>query len=140
MDGLEFHEFDAGVVGIVEVELPFAVPADFGLFVELETVFQKLFSGGSNVGHTESDVIHDAESVFVGVGGDVENVFEPVGAVGNLHVDPVGFVVLHAAVPVDAEAEKVFVEVIFGGAVVDDEACMDEVSADLLRRGRELTV
>ena len=30
-DGLEFHEFDASVVGIVEIELPFAVAADFGL-------------------------------------------------------------------------------------------------------------
>ncbi len=38
LDGLEFHEFDAGVVGIVEVELPFAVAADLGFFGELEAV------------------------------------------------------------------------------------------------------
>ena len=31
-DGTEFHELDARVVGVVEVELPFAVAADFGLF------------------------------------------------------------------------------------------------------------
>ena len=31
-DGGEFHEFDAGFVGVVEIELPFAVAADLGLF------------------------------------------------------------------------------------------------------------
>src|SRR5580658_9660525 len=32
LDWLEFHEFDAGLVGVVDVELPFAVAPDLGLF------------------------------------------------------------------------------------------------------------
>ena len=38
-DGGEFHELDAGVVGVVEIELPFAIAADFGLLGALPAVF-----------------------------------------------------------------------------------------------------
>src|SRR5437870_451803 len=34
----EFHELDASVVRIVEIELPFAVAADFGLLGQLNAV------------------------------------------------------------------------------------------------------
>src|SRR2546429_8978230 len=70
--GCEFHEFNAGVVGIVGIELPFAVAADFGLFVAGPTVLAKLFFRGVDVGDSESDVVHDTECVMVCVGGDVE--------------------------------------------------------------------
>src|SRR2546428_13901848 len=92
LNGREFHKFDTGVVGIVEVELPFAVAADLGFFVAAPTVLAKLRFGGVNVGDAESDMVHYAESVMVCVGRNVEHVFEPVGTVGDLHVDPTGFV------------------------------------------------
>src|SRR6266487_329534 len=88
LNGLEFHEFDAGVVGIIEVELPLAVAADLGFFGAAPTVLAKLRFGGVDVGDAESNVVHDAESVKVSVGRDVEHVFDPVSAVGDLHVYP----------------------------------------------------
>lgn len=120
--GREFHEFNTSVVGIVEIELPFAVAAELGLLAGLPTVFEELRFCRLNVGNTESDVVHHAESMFVGGWGNIEHVFHPVCAVGNLHGDPACFVVLHAAMPVRAEAENVFVKAVHGGAVVDDEA------------------
>ncbi len=126
LNGREFHEFDAGVVGIVEIKLPFAVPADLGFFVAAPTILAKLRFGGVNVRDAESDVVHDAESVMVSVRRNVEHVFEPVSAVGDLHVHPAGFVVRSSAVPVDVEAEDVFVETIFGAAIVNYESRVDD--------------
>src|SRR6266851_8234772 len=141
LNGSEFHEFDAGVVGIVEVELPFAVAADLGFFVAAPTVLAKLRFRGVNVGDAESDVVHDAECVMVSVGRDVEHVFDPVSAVGDLHIHPTGFVIFPSAMPVDVEAENVFVEAIFGGAVMNDKASMDEAVADLrLSPSREMKI
>src|SRR5882724_9520700 len=37
-DGSEFHQLDAGVVGIVEIELPFAIAANLRFFGELHAV------------------------------------------------------------------------------------------------------
>src|SRR6266700_1179256 len=128
LNGSEFHEFDASVVGIIEVELPFAVAADLGFFVAAPTVFAKLLFGGVDVRDSESDVVHDAESVMVRVGRDVEHVLDPVSAVGDLHVYPSGFVVFPSAMPVDVEAENIFVEAIFGGAVVHDKARVNKLA------------
>ena len=121
----EFHEFDASFVGVVEIELPFAVAADFGFFGEWRAVFAELFLRRVNVGDAESDVVHDAEEMFVLAGWVVKHEFEPVGAVGDLERDPRGFVVFHSAVPIGAEAEDVFVEMFHGGAVANDEAGVD---------------
>jgi hypothetical protein len=132
LDRSELHQFDAGSVGIVQIELPFAVAADFGLLARVPAVFAQQLLGSVDVGNAESDVVHHPKSVLVGVSGDVEHVFEPVGAVRDLHVDPVGFVVLHAAVPVDAEAEEVFVEFVFGDAIGHDEPSVNQTRADLI--------
>ena len=140
MGGSEFHEFDASSVGIVEIELPFAVTADLWLFGAVPAVCPELPLGGVNVGNPEGDVVHHPKSVLVGVGGDVEHVFKPVGAVRDLHVDPVAFLVLHATVPVDMEAEDVFVEFVFGGAIANDEASVNQASANLTAGSRELAV
>ena len=129
--GCEFHEFDTRVVGIVEVKLPFAVAADFRLFAAAPTVLAKLLFRGVDVGDAEGDVVHDAESVMVCVDWDVEHVFDPAGAVGDLHVHPAGFVVFPSAVPVEVKAKDVFVKAIFGGAVFDDEAGVKNARADL---------
>src|SRR6266705_4171378 len=125
LNGSEFHEFDTGVVGVVEIELPFAVTADLGFFGAVPTVLAKLLFGGVDVRDSESDVVHDAESMMVSVGRDVEHVFEPVGAVGDLHVDPTGFVVVPSTVPVDVEAENVSVEMVFGGAAINHNTGMN---------------
>jgi len=42
----EFHKFDAGVIRIVEVELPFAAAADLGFFAGLPTVLDELLPCG----------------------------------------------------------------------------------------------
>ena len=122
----EFHKFDAGAVGIVNVQLPFSAAADMGFFGELEASVAKTLFGGVDVGYADGDVVHDAADALVGVGRGVDHEFEPVGAVGDLHGDPVGYVVLHATVPVGAKAEDVFVEVLGGDAIANDEACMDK--------------
>src|SRR5882762_1527662 len=124
--GREFHEFDAGVVGIVEVKLPFAVATHRGLFVAAPTVLAKLLLRRVDVRDSESHVVHDAESVMVSVGGNVEHVFDPVGAIGDLHVDPSGFVVFPPTMPVDVEAENIFIEAVFRVRVPNDEADMDD--------------
>ena len=67
----------------------------------------------------------------VRISGDVEHVFDPVGAVGNLNLPPIVVGVLEAAVPVHAEAEEIPVEAIFGRAVLDDEAGVKHARADL---------
>src|SRR6266702_2489990 len=126
LNGSEFHEFDTGVVGVVEIELPFAVTADLGFFGAVPSVLAKLRFGGVDVRDAESDVVHDAESVMVSVGRDVEHVLDPVSAVGDLHVDPTGFVIWSSAMPVNVEAEDVFVEAVFNVAVMDHEASVNE--------------
>ena len=54
--GREFHEFDAGVVGIVEIELPFAAAADFGLLGAVPAVFDELLERDVNVLDAERSV------------------------------------------------------------------------------------
>ena len=126
MDGSEFHEFDAGVVGVVEIELPLTIAADFGRLGRFDAGFDELVGDGMNVWNAERDVIHDAESVLVGGRRDSEHVLDPVGAVGDLHGDPIGFVIFHAAVPVRPEAEEIFVEMIGGNAILHHEARMND--------------
>jgi hypothetical protein len=65
--GLELHELNAGVIRVIEIELPFAVAAELRFFAGLPAVFDELLLGSVNVGHSESDVIHYAERMFVGV-------------------------------------------------------------------------
>src|SRR5467141_4973890 len=66
--GREFHKFDAGIVGVVKIELPFAAAADLGFFVAAQTVLAKLRFCGVDVRDAEGDVVHDAKSVMVRVG------------------------------------------------------------------------
>src|SRR5260370_8694802 len=102
--GSEFHEFDAGVVRIVEIELPFAAAADFGLFGAAPTVCAELLFSSVNIGNAESDVVRRAERAVVCVGGDIQHVFDPVGAVGDFHVYPIGFTSLSSPFPVKLKA------------------------------------
>src|SRR6266699_3110666 len=65
-------------------------------------------------------ILH-AALLFVRGGRDVEHVFDPVGAVGDLNLPPVVVGILEAAVPVHTEAEEIPIEAILGSAVLDDE-------------------
>ena len=122
LDGLEFHEFDARAVGVVNVELPFAAAANFRFFGGIPAIFNELLLGRVNVCDAEGNVVHDAKCVMIGVWRNIDHEFDPVVTIGDLKRHPVGLIVLHAAMPVRTEAEDVFVEVLFSGAVVDDEA------------------
>ena len=73
-------------------------------------------------------------------GRDVEHVFDPVGAIGNLNFPPIVVGVLEPAVPVHAEAEEVHVEVVLGGAVLHDKTGVNHARADLLGGGGEETL
>ena len=137
-DGLEFHELDAGAVGVVEVGLPLAVAAHLGaiVFGREAVFFVERGDGGFHVGNAEGEVVEDADvvggEVFGGGGGAVadHHVLEPVVAVGDLLGDPVEGAGLHGAEPVGTEAEEVAVEVVFVGAIVDEVADVDDAGAD----------
>jgi hypothetical protein len=72
----------------------------------------------------------------ISTGRNVEHVFDPFIAVGDLKFVPVGVIVLEAAVPVEVESENVFVEMVHGGAVFDDEAGVEDARADGVGRRR----
>src|SRR5256884_9707228 len=80
-------------------------------------------------------ILH-AALLLVRGGRDVEHVFDPVGAVGDLNLPPVVVGVLEAAVPVHTEAEEIPIEAILGSAVLDDEAGVKHARADLFGGGR----
>ncbi len=83
-------------------------------------------------------MIHHAERVMVCIGGNVEHVFDPVAAIGDLHVHPVRFVVFHPTVPINVETKDFFVELIFGGAIANHEARVNEVKIAWWRRIRRI--
>jgi hypothetical protein len=134
--GLEFHEFNAGLVCVVDVKLPFAIASDFRFFAGFDSGFHDLGFESVDVRNAERDVIHNAEGAFVSVRCDVEHILDPLVALGDLHSHPVVFVVRHAAVPVGAEAEFIDVEAVCGLAIVHDEAGMDDANRVRGIRGR----
>lgn len=79
-------------------------------------------------------VLH-AEFVVVGVGGNVEHVFDPVGTIWQLEFIPVGAVVFEAAIPVETKTQEFNVETILGGQVFDDKTGVDQVRTNLFRGG-----
>jgi hypothetical protein len=128
LDGLEFHEFDPGIVGVVDVELPFAVAADFGRLGEFDAGFRDLVGDDVDVRDAERDVVHDAARMLIGIGRNIEHVLDPIGAFGDLHGDPVVSFFRHAAMPVRTEAEFIYKVAIGGLAIVNDEACMNDAN------------
>lgn len=132
MDGLELHEFDAGAVGVVEGQLEFAVDAeDLGVLAgsRLPTAsFETLLQIG-DADDSGGDMVGAAEFGAGGLGWIVEHVFDPIGAVGHLHHDPIGAGVGVAALPVEVEAEEVFVEAVHGSAIANDISGVDDVGA-----------
>jgi len=83
-------------------------------------------------------MVLDAEFLVVGIGRNVEHVFEPIIAVGNLDFVPIRVLILEAALPIEAEPEQIDEEAVFGGEIPDYEAGMKKPCADLV--GRSLVV
>src|SRR5260370_2605406 len=84
-----------------------------------------------DVWNTERNVVHHTEHVPVSIGGHVQHVFDPVGAVWDLHVHPVCFGVFHAPVPVNMKSQNVFVESVHRRPIMNDEASMNNSPTDL---------
>ena len=79
-------------------------------------------------------ILH-AQLLVIGGGRNIQHVLDPVFAVGHLHGLPVDAVFLESATPVEAEAQQVAIETVFGGAVAHDETGVNEAGADLLAAG-----
>src|SRR5262245_34662946 len=79
--GSELHELVAGFVGVVEIELPFAVAADLGLLGGLPAVGDESLLGGVDVDDAEGHVIVDADRMLAGIGRDSQHVLNPVGPI-----------------------------------------------------------
>ncbi len=134
----EFHQLDAGVIWIEDVELPFAVAA------HLRVLFAVLFPSMRfekclrllHVGDAIRNVIHNAGQADIWMRGLIQHVFEPIGAVWHLERNPIGDVVFHAAVPVGTESEDLTVEMIVGVAVVGEESDVDHAVGNRIGRGR----
>ena len=134
--GRELHNFDACAVWVVSIQAVFAVAADFWAVECLQAVQTKLARGSVNVFHAQGEMVLHSELFVVGVCRNIEHVFDPVGAVGNLEFVPIGAVIFKSAVPVKAKPEEVNVKTILGAHVFDDETCMDQVRTDLRGRSR----
>ena len=64
--------------------------------------------------------------------GILQHVFQPIGAVGHAHVDPLQLVAA-AALPAFDKAENVAEETVFLGAIVHDESRMENDLRNRLR-------
>src|ERR1700727_778127 len=113
--GDELHELDASLVGVVEVELDFAVAAHltFGAVGPFAVIAGQSDDSVRHADDAEGEMIHDPGVLKRWVGRVVEHVLEPVGAVGDLDADPVVDVRLWTAVPVRTDAEDAFPERVF---------------------------
>src|SRR5271165_3452975 len=77
----ELHKLDAGLIWIVQIQLPFAIAADLRLLFGGESARHHAVVGRVNILHADGDVVHHAEGVLVRVWRHVQHVFDPVGAV-----------------------------------------------------------
>src|SRR5690348_13711934 len=132
LGGDELHNFDTCAVWIVGVQAVFTVTADLWAVKALQAVQVKLPCGSMNVFNAESEMILHPKFLVVGIGRNVEHVFNPVGAVRNVEFVPVNAVVLESAVPVEAKTKNLHVKTILSGHVFDHETCMEQMRPDLL--------
>src|ERR1700751_1001655 len=131
LGGLESHDLDAGTVGIVDIDAPLAVTSYLRSVQLFHAALAQLGCGGLNVVEAQREMIVHAALLGVGLGGSVEHVPDPVGAIRDLNFPPVVGSVLETAMPVHSEAEQIPVEAIFGRAILDDEASVQHPCAEL---------
>src|ERR1051326_1593614 len=72
---------------------------------------------------------------MVGIGRNIEHVFDPVGTVGNLEFVPIDAVILESAIPIETKSQKIDIETVLNSPVFYNETCMDQVCTDLFGRG-----
>src|SRR5712672_2353659 len=85
---LEFHQFDARFVRIVQVKLPFPVAANLRLFRALPAVFDELLPRRLNIWNAEGDMVHYAKRLMACVRRNIENVIDQVSTIRHLHIHP----------------------------------------------------
>src|ERR1700733_9872042 len=73
--GLGFHELDAVAIGVINIERPFAVSADFRFVLAEEPVGAKFRVGGLDVGDPQGEMILYPEFLVVSAGGYVQHEF-----------------------------------------------------------------
>ena len=100
----------------------------------------KLFNRLLHVADPEAEMVLHAKFLMIGVGRDVEHVFNPVRAVGNLDFEPVdvgvfsrgaGRKVLEAALPIEAKAKRVEIRLVHHVKVLGNEPGVNQVRTDL---------
>src|SRR6267378_3045254 len=136
----ELGDFHASIVGIVDVQSALAVAADSRAGNLLRSILAELLRGGLNFRYAEGKMILRSELLVIGICGNVQHVFDPIVAIGNLKLVPIDAVILEAAIPVEAKAEQIHVEAIFRGHVFDDESCVNEGLADAIVSPSEIGV
>src|ERR1700730_2362882 len=90
--------------------------------------------GSSCTGDAQREVILHTEFLVVCRGWNVEHIFDPVAAIGNLNFFPVRIRRFESAVPIHAEAQQVSVEAIFYAAIADYKASLKQTGAQLVGR------
>ena len=88
LSGGEFHDFDTGAVGIVDIEAPFAVAPNFRSVQFFQAVLAQLACRGLNFVHSQREMILHTALLGVCIGRNVEHVLDPVRAVGDLKQGP----------------------------------------------------
>src|SRR5690349_3579902 len=106
LGGRELHNFDTCAGGVIGVQAVFTVTADLWTIEALQAVEAKLPCGSMDVLNAEREMILYPKFLVVGMGRNVEHVFDPVGAVRNLEFVPVDAVVLDPAIPVEAKTKN----------------------------------
>jgi len=89
--GSVVHDFDAGEVGVVDVERVFTVAANFGAVEFCGAVDAKMRRGIVGVFYAKRKMILHAAFLFVSARGNVQHEFDPLLAVGNLDFVPIVF-------------------------------------------------
>src|SRR5260370_4970910 len=113
--GCKLSDFDARIVGIVDVESAFAVAPNSRASNLLHSILAELFCGGLDFRHAERKMILRTKRFVVGVGGNVQHVLNPIIALGNLQLVPVEPVVLEPAPPVQPEAKPSHSQTVLSG-------------------------
>src|SRR6266403_100416 len=129
----ELSDFHARIVGIVDVQSAFTVAADSRAGNLLRSILAELLGGGLNFRYAEGKMILRSELLMIGICGNVQHVFDPIVAIGNLQFVPVQPVVLEPTLPVQFEAKQIDVESILCRRVFDHKSGVKETRADLIR-------
>src|SRR6266851_3683846 len=132
----ELSDFQARIVGIVDVQSAFAVAPNSRSRDFSRSILAELLGGGLDFPHAEREMILCAERFVIGGGRNVQHVLNPVIAIRNLQFVPVQPVVLEPTLPIQLEAKRIDIESILRSRVFDHKSGVKETRADLIRSWR----